>query len=236
MARKVLGKRLRDAGYLRPAKRFRRGRKLRGRRGKGNGIYTKLLRQPVPDRQLTKLRYCESLNAAIISPAIFTYYLYRSSLYDPDYTGTGHQPLWRDELVTLYERYRVLGIKYRFTIHNSNTQFLGQGVVRYTNSTTPETNYMTVRERNNVKRFTLGSWASKPVVIKGYMPVGKPWGMTKKDVMHDEDFEALMGTNPIKTSYIALYLFAQTNSCTFHVQSDLEYYVELSDRKMNTGS
>lgn len=35
------------------------------------------------------------------------------SIFDPDYTGVGHQPAFHDQWATLYNRYRVIGVRYK---------------------------------------------------------------------------------------------------------------------------
>lgn len=42
-----------------------------------------------------------------------------NSIYDPDYTGVGHQPYGRDQWVAFYNHYTVLGSK--ITVHFSAT-------------------------------------------------------------------------------------------------------------------
>lgn len=41
-----------------------------------------------------------------------------ASLFDPDRTGTGHQPLFYDEMSLVYNQYRVLGAKIRLRFVN----------------------------------------------------------------------------------------------------------------------
>lgn len=43
-----------------------------------------------------------------------------NSLYDPDVTGTGHQPMYFDQMCTLYDHYCVLGSKITWTISQNN--------------------------------------------------------------------------------------------------------------------
>lgn len=41
-----------------------------------------------------------------------------NSVYDPDYTGTGHQPLMRDLWASQYDYYTVLACDYEITLYN----------------------------------------------------------------------------------------------------------------------
>lgn len=64
----------------------------------------------IPDRIRVSLPY--SINGVPMGNNVgtLTSYLFRgNSVYDPDYTGAGHQPLGYDQLSALYEAYQVIG-------------------------------------------------------------------------------------------------------------------------------
>jgi len=64
-----------------------------------------------PDTLRTKLQYCDvvQLTASAGTPGLWQFRM--NSLFDPDYTGTGHQPQWFDQLSAVYSYYRVLNSK-----------------------------------------------------------------------------------------------------------------------------
>ena len=65
---------------------------------------------PVATRLRTKLNYVE-----IVTPSGLPFYEYVftiNSLFDPNRTGAGHQPLGFDQLSALYARYRVYAVQY----------------------------------------------------------------------------------------------------------------------------
>lgn len=232
---RVLGKRRRPTGGWTPAKRGRKGFRRTKRRRQGS-VYTKIMKQPVPDRMFTKMNYSEVL---ILNLNFLTlgYHVYRSSLFDPDYSSTGHQPLWRDQYALMYNKYRVLGIKYKLALLNTSSNSMVSGGVKYSNDYTVEASLNTLRERRNVHKLVVGPQGSKATFVKGYMPVGKPHGLTKKNVIEDEDFIALMGDNPAKLSYLHIYLSStDLSGAVVNVQADLTYYVELMERTSVSGS
>lgn len=217
-----------------PTFRSRRRRRYGKNRRNKNGVYTKLMRMPVPDRMLTKLRYCEFFDlspTAAGSPGMVSY-SFRNSIFDPNYTGLGHQPLWHDTLFLMYGQYRVLGMKYKFIVMNSNTNQLGTIVIEHANGPpqVAATGITTIMERRACRTFNVNSSASNPIIIKGYMPVGKPYGLNKTDFMADVGFECAMGQNPSKASHVNVYAVTQNSTAIFNIQATVEYYVEFTNR------
>lgn len=224
-------------------RRFRSKRKRivrrKWNRRRGGKMVTRISPAPVPDRLFTKVRYRDVfemlVNNATTPVASKTY---RSSMYDPDLTNIGHKPLWTDQLATLFKNYRIHGMKYRLNACNdqgSRLVFLAVQESDTTAETLPNMN--NILERRNARRFLIGS-NDKPARIKGYMPTGRPWGLTKQGMKADEDFEALFGTNPVKVSHLNLY--AATNypgaTVTVTVEINLEIVVECFRRQQIGGS
>lgn len=237
MVRRFTGKRKASYGGGRIAKRTRRTTrpKKRGRRGKSR-VYTKIMAQPVPDRMLTKLKYSEAFTLSIPTALQLVNASFRTSLFDPDTAVGGHQQLWRDQMATLYNKYRVLGIGYRFNIVNTNVSQLTFGAVKHAKAANQDTNFNTLRERRGVKKFTCNSSGGSRVAVSGYMATGTPHGLTKREFRYDEDFEAEMGNNPVKQSFVECYATTMNTSAIVQVIADLVYYVELTSRVTVAGS
>jgi len=71
----------------------------------------------MPDEFYTTLKYNDTVQITGAGVSIHTY---QSSLYDPDLTGSGHQPMYRDQFAEFYGKYQVLGITAHLSF--SNTQ------------------------------------------------------------------------------------------------------------------
>lgn len=108
------------------------------------GRVTGLSRQDFgfPDRMKTKLHYCDvvQLTASAGTPGIYQFRM--GSLFDPDYTGIGHQPQWFDQLSAVYDYYKVLGSKITATfvpnqVSDIETNDKGPYIVGITKSTSP---------------------------------------------------------------------------------------------------
>lgn len=120
MPRSSINKRKRSVS----ASRRRRGKRTRS---------TTVVRQPqmpFARSQIVKLRYCDRL--AIDSDlGIFASHHYRAnSCYDPDLTGTGHQPMGFDQYSLLYDHYTVIGSKITVTgVSRTDTETASTGIL-----------------------------------------------------------------------------------------------------------
>lgn len=74
-----------------------------------------------PDNKRVTLRYVDwfDLNASATTGAVYTFRA--NSIFDPDYTSTGHQPYGRDSYALLYNHYTVVNSKIQIQGFNSNT-------------------------------------------------------------------------------------------------------------------
>ncbi len=66
---------------------------------------------PIPPRAMVQLRYTDTISLTSSSVTARTsgnqYEFRLNSIYDPNYTSTGHQPYMYDQFAALYGRYRV---------------------------------------------------------------------------------------------------------------------------------
>lgn len=74
-----------------------------------------------PDKWVGRLKYTDfiTLDSTATGSAVPTYHTMRAnSLYDPDRSGSGHQPRGFDQLSAIYDHYCVIGSK--ITVHFEN--------------------------------------------------------------------------------------------------------------------
>lgn len=108
---------------MRPRKRFPRPRKAAASRRRLRLRRTRYLSPGFPSTKLVKMRYVDSM---YINPGVATLgtQLFRcNSIYDPDYSGAGHQPLGHDQWQTFYNQYVVIGSKItvRYSLQTTTT-------------------------------------------------------------------------------------------------------------------
>lgn len=79
---------------------------------------------PFPNTKLVRHKYCDIIQLpASVAAGAPRYYQFRAnSTYDPDYTGVGHQPMFRDEMAAQYNYYTCIGSYIKFSIPPEQTQ------------------------------------------------------------------------------------------------------------------
>jgi len=181
---------------------------------------------PIPQRMITKLKYCDAFARTSTLGILNTYQFNLNSIFDPDLTGTGHQPYGRDTYATLYNRYRVFAVSWAIDaaidVVNANNAYNAQITVLPQNSSTTYT--------------SLGEVAEKPRAITKLAPnVGKTTsrghislpnlnGQTSTEYKGDDRFQALMGSNPAEIMTLSI-CFASPDATTVNV--GLSYTVRL---------
>lgn len=170
--------------------------------------------QALPNQIICKFRYSEEIS---INPAANTVaaYVYRAnSLYDPNYTSTGHQPAPYDQMKLFYKKFKVIGSKItvRPVLANASYETLNcyLGII---NSKTA-TDYASYSGVTNLleskwgKRFkTIGNYTSMSASNKkdaGY--VSSTWSLRKDEtrLATDNDFAHPAATNPTEQRYFEI--------------------------------
>lgn len=73
-----------------------------------------------PDKIMGRVRYHSSGPLTVGGGAIAKYVFRWNSTFDPDYTGVGHQPLFRDTFAAIYDQYAVVRATAKITFINSS--------------------------------------------------------------------------------------------------------------------
>jgi len=215
--------------------RYRRPYVRKNPTGTSRKPYSKVMRLPVADKVYTRLRYSDGISFTCTLADTIYPYTYQTSIYDPDLSGVGHQPMWRDMYAAQFNRYRVNGIAYKIYVKNTNAVNMAIFLVQHSSVTTTDTNINTALERNATKRVYLDSPSNKSNIIKGYLNVAKVFGLSRQAFTADDQYDALVTANPAKMGYLHLMALGRAPAI-LNVQVELTYYVEFFDRYMISGS
>jgi len=208
---------------------YYRRRRKRTYRKKRKGL--KISRHVTPVTKIVKLRYATNFLLDAGTGTIDSHIFRANSIFDPDYTGTGHQPLGHDQWSVFYQQYSV--VKSKITVHAAsfgNTS-AANGILSIktiADDAAPGTTYnTTVLENPSTSWKVYGGNASS-----GPITVTKTFNhkTTYKRPISDDTFISNFGYNPNEQTYfhVCNQALADTNdSAPLECVAIIEYYVML---------
>lgn len=167
---------------------------------------------PLKDRMDVQLMYSEQISLTS-NAGVPTHYTFRlNSIFDPNYTGVGHQPRGHDELALMYHKYCVRAAAIDIVaLPNYQSGTSGKFTALVNNQTTVSSISQLYDMEEHTQRvipvYTIGNSATTfgtnysnrytyYIRLKDLYEV--------KDVMDDNDAQANFGSNPVKTAMIHL--------------------------------
>lgn len=129
-----------------------------------------------------------------------------ASIFDPDYTSTGHQPIGHDQWATYYTNYRVDSaiVKATFT-HGATGETIPLlvGINMDLDATLHSNvvNTMMEHQRGKYQKLLLPNSREK-AILRGKYQLSK---FRKKKDIKDDDHIAAFGANPTKPAYLHLW-------------------------------
>lgn len=226
----LMAGRIRRARYAREYRAAKRAEKKYGGKSRsivGNKSYSGSLLQRLPitgfpDMLEIRLRYnlFRSFNCGGTGRDVYQYKI--NSIYDPDLTSTGHQPLYRDQLYAIYKYAVVVGCRWSL---ECATQ-AGSGVLFVPHATTystTDTDVSTAIERGSTKRaFTQ---IGKPMTLTGYVSMASLFGLADpKSLLTDDLYRHDDSADPSQLAYLTIYTQdteATTARCHQNVTLDM---------------
>lgn len=194
-----------------------------------------------------RLTYADSFNMLLSNAGGGGTYTYRTnSIYDPDYTSAGHQPLMRDLWASQYDYYTVLACHYHIELYNCAVDTItytaagtfAQRVGAVTSNLIPTTNITDIvnvgggypypsSEMKNVQTKVI--WPENWVTFEGTLTPGD-FIVDAKDADSDTTWTAV-GANPAVPRYLGFGLNA-FNATSFTgqnkaVYSNIQVFVKL---------
>jgi hypothetical protein len=163
-------------------------------------------------RTTRMLRYYENTLSITATLGVNTSYVFSANgLYDPNVTGTGHQPMGFDEMMLFYNQATVVSSKITVKYYNGSSNSSAAGVALYLNpSATPLSDPYRVMENGYVATTTLNG-----LLIPGYIKelslncdVAQYFGRRSKNVIvNDPNLYTTAAANPTEQVYYVINLW-----------------------------
>jgi len=210
-------------------KRSRRRRRRNFRRSKKSYTSSTGGLGPLPPRFLTRMRYSQALSHSYLSGTTNDYIFRLNSIFDPDYTGAGHQPYAHDQFATFYSRYRVYKCSWRITFPSSNDTFVVTVVPTNAVTDFTDSNYAAEFPRA-ITKMTSYYGGGGAITFKGHISLARLNGSSKTQYRADDRFQAQFGSNPNET--LDLHIVTSVpggENVSVRPVVNLTYWVELWD-------
>lgn len=183
------------------------------------------------------MRYCQQVGLAVTSGTVATQVFRANSIYDPDVTGVGHQPLGHDEWAVLYNNYKVKSARITITAGNNHDSVTPVISVTRTDSTVGSTgNMASICEQPNTKWMTLSNGDAGPSVKS--LTMGYVGRKQYPNLRGDDTLRPAFGSDPAEGCYWVVQMqgIQGTESVTVPLLVKIDYIVELSVPKILTQS
>lgn len=200
-------------------RRFRRSRR-----------YTQKVPRNVPfaPRCLVRFRYSEDLARVLTTGTVDDYQYNLNSIYDPNRTGTGHQPMGHDNYAAIYDRYRVYAVSWRITFPPTSDMY--HVTVVPTNSATSYSDHSLACETPRAQTKSLGWYGGTSAVLKGKIYLPALIGSTTTQYKADDRFQANFGTSPTESTILHIVTYnPSSGSITVRPNVQLFFHTELFD-------
>lgn len=153
--------------------------------------------------------YEQGLSFSTATPgATSSYFFSANGLYDPNITGTGHQPMGFDQLMLFFEQYTVVTSKITITTYQASAAPL-RAAVALTPDTTAITDPIRIMENGLIRSAVIGR-ADVNTVVKTMnlaCNVAKYMGrnMNLRELVQDVTLSGTAAANPTEQVYYTLY-------------------------------
>jgi len=179
-----------------------------------------------PKRMVMTHKYVELINLTSTSGVIQKYLYSANGMYDPNITGTGHQPTYFDQMSALYNHYTVIGSKIKVRVTpvatNEDVSYVGM----YLDDDTTTTNIIDTSTLGEATKGTVRQ--IPPNSNNSYYFSGK-WSAKKTfggSILGNDNLQGNIAANPTEQSYWVLA--SQAGGGLAAVDTSVQCYIEIS--------
>jgi len=159
-----------------------------------------------------------------------TAYTFRcNSLYDPDYTGTGHQPLGYDQIAPMYKQNVVHACRIKVGVRNYSTDILVAGIhISRNPSISPYDGKSLIESGPGCFTILGAGSSSSSLQTDGTSRAELEYDvnisdfMANKAITADDNLRAVEGASPTTIIYAHVIIF-KSNQATYNSNTALDY-------------
>ncbi len=158
-----------------------------------------------------------------------------NALYDPDYTGSGHQPYGFDQIMAGYNKYRVERVSFKilFTTPGSAADMIGAAsVAPGTSASLAAVTLAYPFEWPNFIHGHISSAGERKCVLTGSINLWDLFGVTKARYDADDIYTGSVSANPTALALLSFAVASYSGATSQAASSliELEYTAVIYDR------
>lgn len=175
------------------------------------------------------------LDPGIGSPAWQVFNL--SSLFDPDTTGTGHQPIGFDQLIPMYDHYTVHHAEVRLIFTSTDVTYPQMAVIALEDEATTSTQFATVVENGRCSYDVVGPRGGSQQVVELTMDIDHSL-FFGRNVLSGDKYMGTATTSPLEACFLHVGVsgVAALNTGGCFVSAEIIYHARLSEPTRVVGS
>lgn len=151
---------------------------------------------PLPERKLVRHKYIENISLSGAAAGLCSFHAIRcNSVFDPNKTGVGHQPLYRDEMAANYTSYTVIASYIRVIFDQTSTNFENRGIIVSEDTSFPNSPE-TFQELYPTVVPAIPGQRNSPEIRRASWNAAKWYKTTTRAIMADDDKKTASGSNP----------------------------------------
>jgi hypothetical protein len=159
-----------------------------------------------PERLVTKLKYAayESLFLSSTTGSLNKYFFSCNSTFDPDRTGTGHQPLYRDTYAGIYNQYAVISSEIVVRYVNTNASAYWSAGLVLEDDTSGTSTIDTIAEQSTSMGTLIGPLSSS----RSWVEMRRKFDCVRDlniDPYTSELYKTANGSNPTEEMFFCLW-------------------------------
>lgn len=213
-----------------PRRRMRKRMYKRRRRAAAKTVVNRGI-APIAPRFITKLKYADEVQFSTTTGVPVYQNWNINSVFDPDRTGTGHQPMGFDQLSAIYDRYRVFAVSWNIDVVGSTTGDIPRLTVFPFDGAYTTTTRTTIMEipRSYTKSSSFGD---NKLSVRGRISLPRLRGQTSVEYKGDDSNAALCTANPADVCTLQCLVDSAagtSTNCSALMSIRLIYHVEFYD-------
>lgn len=149
-------------------------------------------------------RYCENVQISTTNGSFGTYLFSCNGMFDPNITGTGHQPVYFDNMAALYDHYTVIGSRIKVTVSavdGSGNGFPAYLCVGKDDDTSVASTFLALTEQNPADFKMVAFQGNEPVTMTSTWSAKATFGGS---VLGNDNLQGTGSANPTEQTYYVI--------------------------------